>query len=115
MKLMVTGGRDYTDDTLLRTTLDEIHHKTPVTLLIHGANKGGADRLARLWAESRNIQTKPFPADWNRYHKAAGPIRNQEMIDDGPHLVVAFPGNNGTADAVTRARRRGIEVIMVPR
>jgi len=113
MKLMVTGGRDYADDTMLRNTLDEIHHQTPVTVLIHGANKKGADRLAKLWAETNKIECKPFPADWKKFHKAAGPIRNQEMVDDGPHLVVAFPGANGTADAVMRARRRGIPVMMV--
>ena len=115
MKLMVTGGRDYDDMKELYRVLDRVHAGNLVDVLIHGANKKGADRLAKLWAETNKIECKPFPANWNLYNKAAGPIRNQEMVDDGPHLVVAFPGANGTADAVARARRAGIPVIMVPR
>ena len=51
-----------------------------------------------------------FPADWKVRGRAAGHIRNQQMLDEGrPHLVVAFPGGRGTADMVRRARAAGIE------
>lgn len=51
-----------------------------------------------------------YPADWERYGKRAGPIRNRKMLDQGPDLVVAFGGDKGTADCVREARRRGIAV-----
>lgn len=63
---------------------------------------------------------KGFPADWKRYGKAAGPIRNQQMIDEGkPDLVLAFHENinesRGTKDMVARARGIGIKVIIITR
>lgn len=51
-----------------------------------------------------------FPADWERNGRAAGPIRNRQMLDGKPDLVIAFPGGKGTADMVAEAKRRGIAV-----
>ena len=60
----------------------------------------------------RNIPVERFPADWSEYGKAAGAIRNQQMLDEGtPDLVVAFPGGNGTLDMVRRSQRAGIKVL----
>jgi len=51
-------------------------------------------------------------ANWAELGRKAGPIRNQQMLDEGkPNLVVAFPGGRGTADIVRRARAAGIEVV----
>jgi len=55
-----------------------------------------------------------FLANWRTHGKAAGPIRNQQMLDEGrPHLVVAFPGGTGTADMVRRAKAAGVPVMEV--
>ena len=106
MRVLVCGGRDYADADYLRCVLSEL----PVTVLIEG-EAPGADTLARLWAQRRGILIDRYPADWDRYGKAAGPIRNQQMLDEGkPDLVVAFPGGHGTADMVRRARAAGIAV-----
>jgi hypothetical protein len=50
-------------------------------------------------------------ADWHRHGRAAGPIRNQKMLDWGPDLVVAFAGGTGTAGMVRLARAACVEVI----
>jgi hypothetical protein len=57
-----------------------------------------------------------FPAKWDEYGKAAGPIRNQEMVDSKPDLVLAFwDGRSpGTLDAIKRAVLAGIEVNIYP-
>jgi len=110
---MVTGGRHYADEEQLYAVLDEIHSKTPIDLLIHG-NAGGADTLAKRWCRERKVDHKPFPADWGKFGRAAGPMRNQFMVDDQPDVVVAFPGGRGTSDAVKRARKKNIMVIQVP-
>ena len=53
-----------------------------------------------------------YPADWKKYGKSAGPLRNQRMIDEGkPDLVVAFPGGVGTADMISRAKAYNISVL----
>lgn len=113
MKLMVTGGRDYDDEKMVFDVLDEIHAKTPIKLLIHG-NAKGADALAQLWCNDRGVPFKAFPAKWKQYGKAAGPIRNQDMINEKPWLLVAFPGGTGTANAVFVARRHNIPVQIIP-
>lgn len=74
----------------------------------------GADSVAVDWAVTNWLKVHKFPADWKTHGKAAGHIRNQQMIDEGkPDLVVAFPGGKGTADMVKRAKKAGIKVIEV--
>lgn len=116
MKVLVCGGRDFADYALGMRTLDAIHATTPITVIIHG-DAPGADAMAKDWALSKgpsaNICTRSFPADWDKYGKAAGPIRNQQMLEERPTMVVAFPGGRGTADMVRRAHKAGVPVTTV--
>lgn len=110
MKLLVTGGRDYADRDAVFAALDRVDAKRKVFLLIHGAAPG-ADTLADEWAEARGVARAQCPADWKREGKAAGPLRNQRMLDlMAPDGVVAFPGGVGTADMVKRALAAGYKV-----
>ena len=104
MRLLVCGGRNFSDRLLMRMILDQIDSTSGIEVLIHGAAQG-ADRLAADWAKERGIPGLPFPADWKKYGNSAGPIRNARMLKEGrPDFVVAFPGGDGTLDMVTRAR-----------
>lgn len=108
MRLLVTGGRDYSDFQALCTILDQIHKETPVTILIHGGARG-ADYLADAWAASRQVPTAVYRANWTKHGKAAGPLRNQQMLTEGyPDAYLAFPGGRGTADMVQRCQRHRI-------
>ena len=81
--------------------------------MITGGAKG-ADWLGHYWAIKRGIPYKVFPADWMTYGKAAGPIRNQQMLDDGkPDVVIAFPGASDTADMINRAGLADVPVVRV--
>lgn len=131
MRLLVCGGRDYgeipkgcppdqirsysmeADRTILilRATLNDLHRDRHFTVLVNGKARG-AERHASEWAECCGLKIEPFLPNWRKLSKAAGPIRNQQMIDIGkPDLVVAFPGGHGTADMVRRAKRANIETI----
>ena len=108
MRLLVTGGRTYQDYKAVCHALDTLHAQTPITLLIHG-NAQGADTLARKWAYTRGVPHSSFPAEWDKHGKAAGPIRNQQMLTEGhPNAYLAFPGGRGTQDMVSRCKRAGI-------
>lgn len=99
---------------MLRATLDTLNVDHGISAIIHGACSSGADDFAGNWARRRLIEETRFPADWKSHGKPAGPIRNQQMIDEGkPDLVVAFPGGRGTADMVAKANRAGVEVIEI--
>lgn len=113
MRVIVCGGRDYADAATLVRVLDDLARAHSVEAVIEG-NARGADQMAGFWARKRRIPNLKFNADWQRHGKAAGAIRNQEMLDKGkPDLVIAFPGGKGTADMVNRARVAGIGVIEV--
>lgn len=85
-------------------------------ILVHGAAPG-ADSLAALQADGLSIEALPFPADWKTYGRAAGPIRNQKMLDENDITVTyAFRSagkSNGTDDMVRRSRAAGIPTYVI--
>ena len=114
MRVLVCGGRAYSDADRVYSVLDMLHCKNPITCIIEGGAKG-ADFLACRWSASRGVADHSrFSADWALYGKSAGPKRNQRMIDEGkPDMVVAFPGGSGTADMVKRAKTANIPIIEI--
>ena len=111
MKIIVCGGRDFEDYKFVNEKLDIFHSKTPITCLIHGDARG-ADRMAGHWAQHNRVYCVPYPADWNKYGNAAGPIRNGLMLaQETPDCVIAFPGGYGTDHMVKITRTAGIRVI----
>lgn len=111
VKVLVCGGRDFVMTDRYASAFHDIVGRVGATVVIHGAARG-ADIEAGKLALARGLTVVTFPADWKAHGRAAGPIRNQQMIDEGkPDLVVAFPGGAGTADMVQRAGRAGIKVI----
>jgi len=120
MRVLVCGGRDYDDWDTLHYTLynifdDGVRNLNETFTIVEGGAIG-ADFLARAWGKYMSIEfpvvVEEYPADWKTHGKAAGFIRNQQMLDEGkPDLVVAFPGGNGTADMIRRAEKAGIPVV----
>ena len=108
MRVLVCGGRDYADEARVFEVLSDLK---PSFLIEGGAR--GADTLAWRWGK-RYLDSdcrRTFEARWDLHGRSAGPIRNQQMLDEGkPDLVVAFAGGKGTADMIRRAKRAGIEV-----
>ena len=115
MKVVVGGSRFQTSASFVFQALDAIHARQPITRLAHGACEG-TDLLAQEWALSRGIENSPYPADWKKWGRSAGPKRNSEMLaTESPDVVIAFPGGKGTADLTRRAESRGIPVMKVAR
>lgn len=113
MKVLVCGGRDYGDRERVYAELDKL--RPSMSGLISGGAKG-ADTLAWDWGWKASFHCERFMADWKKHGKAAGPIRNQAMLEQGkPDLVLAFGGGRGTADMISRARKAGIEVREIDR
>lgn len=115
-KVLVTGGRKYEYAAeRVPEVLDAIHGVDSITLLIHG-NYGATDLAAEAWAVSRGVKSAPTDAEWTRFGPAAGPMRNQRMIDEyHPDLGVQFPGGAGTRDCGNKMRKAGIPVRVVER
>jgi len=111
MRVLICGGRQYQEVGFLWKTMDHIHATQPISEVIAGG-AAGADTLGASWAIERGIPCRVFMADREKLGRSAGPIRNQKMLDQGkPDLVVAFPGERGTADMVRRARAAGVRIL----
>lgn len=123
MRILVCGGRYYNDRDAVFHWLDNNTPRTPPdrfgndmpanVTIIHGKCPTGADRWADEWAVVNWCRIEEYPAEWQRYGRAAGPIRNQKMADAKPDKAVAFPGGDGTADMVRRLKKAGIPVEVI--
>jgi len=111
MRVLVCGGRDYDDAVRVALVLDWLHELFGIDTIIEGGARG-ADSLASKWAyEHEEMANRGFLADWDRFGKAAGYIRNKQMLVEGqPHVVIAFPGGKGTANMIKQAKEAGVPV-----
>lgn len=123
-RVVVFGGRNYSDRRCLYAVLDAAHARRKITCIIEG-EMSGADRLARQWAEDRGVAVDPYPADWDNisrpgavvrrnscgklYDAAAGPFRNERMLREGrPNAAIGFPGGDGSRDMSKRCLDYGL-------
>ena len=110
MKVLVCGSRNFVKPDIIRQALRAL---TGDVEIIHGA-ASGADSLADMYARLVGFRISRFPANWAEFGKAAGYIRNKQMLDEKPDLVIAFvrdPNNSpGTANMVLQALCAGVKV-----
>lgn len=109
MKIIIAGTRD------LHVTINDIDEEVrnsgfEVTEVLSGRS-GKVDLTGELWARVRGIPVRPFPADWNKYGKAAGPIRNMGMAQVGDGLILVWDGkSHGSRDMRNCAKSRGLSI-----
>jgi hypothetical protein len=120
MRVIVCGGRGFTDSKSLFARLDAIE---TIECVIEGGQRtrdpktkeiiGGADYWANQWARSRRVQCITVNAEWKIDGLMAGPIRNSRMLRDYGKVdaVVSFPGGKGTADMKRQALLSGVKII----
>lgn len=122
-RILITGSRDWSDRQAIKTALRE--HARPGDTLVHGACPTGADAIAdELWTKWGPIER--HPADWSM-GRAAGPLRNQHMVNLGADVCLAFIGHctsprcsrpgvhdsHGATGCAAMARKAGIVVVEV--
>lgn len=113
-KIIVTGDRNWQD---IPSVVDQLKKFRSGTILVHGACRG-ADIICAAVAETLGYVVRPYPADWDRYKIAAGPIRNQQMLDaehtleEPIQLCLVFhndiENSRGTADMLKRVQQAAI-------
>lgn len=109
MKIIVTGGRDYSNPDHIFEVLDDLAPDT----VVFGDCRTGADSMALEWCRANGAIFIGYPANWTRFDRAAGPIRNGLMVRDNQDAtyLVAFKGGKGTNDCLEKAKRVGIEIM----
>jgi len=111
MRVLVCGSRHFNDKELMEDVLKQWN----ISCVVEGEARG-ADTLAREYAERHGLDVLPFPALWDKHGRAAGPIRNHQMLTEGrPDLVVAFlaPNSRGTKHMIEIAQKAGVEVRII--
>lgn len=112
-KVIVAGSRDFSDYLLLCHKCDIFFSKKKPSHIISG-NARGADILGKQYAEEHDIPCIVMPAEWDRYGKRAGYIRNQQMLDEADALIAFWDGRSrGTQHMIDIARDKGIPVRVV--
>jgi hypothetical protein len=113
-RILITGARDWRDKAIVRhaifSTWEEAGRPKDTVVIVGRAK--GADTFAEICAEAFGFTIEPYTANWKKQHKAAGPIRNQRMVDSGADICLAFlhEGSIGTADCIRKAEKAGIPV-----
>lgn len=117
--LVITGSRDWKDESFINTVLDIAHETRFIRDFYHGGARG-ADSIGMMWAELNSLTIHEYLPPWDEFGPAAGPIRNKTMLNDARKraesendsvLVIGFRTkmSTGTSHMIDYARGKGIE------
>ncbi len=108
MKVIIAGSRKLTRYALVAEAVEASGFD--VTEVVSGAAKG-VDQLGEEWAKNNNVPVKKFPADWRKYSRAAGIVRNKEMAKYAEALIAIWDGaSTGTWRMIDYATVLGLKV-----
>lgn len=121
MKIIVAGGRDFSDYNLLKKKLDyyiffgqDRDDPKYDTYEIVSGTANGADRLGERYAIENILKIKRFPADWDAHGKAAGYIRNEQMAQYADACVCFWDGKSkGTKHMIDLAQKYNLKLKVV--
>jgi hypothetical protein len=115
MKIALVGSRDYPNESAVLSKLEQARAKYGEELVVvSGACATGADAIAERCAKRLGIPLLLFPADWRTHGKAAGPIRNQKIVDAADALIAFWDyGSPGTLNTISLARAKDIPIWIV--
>jgi hypothetical protein len=117
MRILVTGSRAWENEGLVHLALGQLafagSHANSEVVIVHGDCPTGADAMAKAWAIQNNITQEAHPANWAKYGRSAGPIRNKKMVKLGADVCVAFPlgQSRGTRHCMAKALEANIRVL----
>lgn len=110
-RLAVVGSRTITDYNFVKGLLDK--QKDNISLIVSGGAKG-VDTLAEQWANENGISIKVFSAEWDKYGKRAGFIRNNEIIKECDVCLAIWDGKSkGTQHSINLAKSMNKQVLVV--
>ena len=113
MKVIIAGGRDFTDYERLSCFCDKVLVNQKDIEIVSGTAKG-ADLLGERYANQKNYPVKRFPADWNKYGKSAGFHRNSQMAQYADALIAFWDQRSrGTKMMIELAKKQGLKVQIV--
>jgi hypothetical protein len=111
MKVIIAGSRTITNYSLVVEAVKKSGFE--ITEVVSGG-AGGVDRLGEEWAFEHKVPVKKFPADWKKHGKAAGMIRNKQMVEYSDALIAIWDSQSpGTANTIKNAKKKGIKLYVL--
>ena len=115
-KIIIAGGRDFMDYNLLKEKTNKILQEKKVThkiVIISGCARG-ADTLGLRYASENTFDVEEYPADWDKYGKKAGYVRNVEMAENADALIAFWDGKSkGTKHMIDIAKERNLPIRVI--
>ncbi len=106
IKLAIVGSRTFSDYNLLERHINDISESFNIIKIISGGAHG-ADKLGEKYANINKIPTLILKADWGKYKKAAGVIRNKDIVDSSDKVVAFWDGKSkGTLNSINLAKKQ---------
>ena len=115
-RVIIAGGREYNNYDFLRERCDfYLQNKfNEEDVIIVSGHAKGADALGERYAQERGLACEQYPADWEKYGRGAGPIRNEQMANVANALIAFWDGQSrGTANMINLAMSKGLKVAVV--
>ncbi|SHG27748.1 Protein of unknown function [Desulfacinum infernum DSM 9756] len=110
MRTIVAGSRTINDPEIISEAIRQSGFQ--ITELVSGGARG-VDRLGEAWARRNGVPIRVFRADWKRYGRGAGVLRNTQMAEYADALVAVWDGESrGTLDMIQKARKLGLKVFV---
>jgi hypothetical protein len=117
MRILIFGSRSWVDVEPMEWVIGGLPKRSTI---IHG-NAEGADKMAGRLGYRFEMKIQPYSAEWEKHGRAAGPIRNQQMLDEGdPEIAIGFVDrpleeSRGSYDMARRAKKAGIPTYIITR
>lgn len=115
-KVIIAGGRDFVDYNLLREKVNNIFIDKRLThkiVIVSGCARG-ADTLGMRYASENILDIEEYPADWDKYGKKAGYMRNVEMAENADALIAFWDGKSkGTKHMIDIAKERNLPIRVI--
>lgn len=109
-RVIIAGSRKFGDYALLKKTMDSVLTNVQDDIAVVCGKARGTDTLGEQYAKERGYAVQYFPADWNRYGKVAGYIRNTTMAKNADALVAFWDGQSpGTRHMIQTAQSLGLK------
>jgi hypothetical protein len=114
MRFIIAGSRIIDNEKLVLEIIDKFvdENKLNIQTILSGCAEG-VDTLGEIWANNKQISIKKYPADWDRYGRSAGYIRNELMAQNADGLIAIIKNNSkGTRHMINLAKKYNLLVFV---
>ena len=108
MIVVITGSRDFNNYEYIKEKLKMYN----ISKIISGGARG-ADKLAEVYSYENNIPIEIYKAQWNKFGKKAGMIRNVEMLKKCQFAIFFWDGkSSGTKQGIEYCKKNDVNYIV---